>query len=313
MDWNKKTAFFKTASIFLLVCAVLFPVGRFFILRDLTDPQTGVFLKNSFWATLFDYLFFALIVFFFILTTVFRPRFLSPEEQTEKLHPPVSFMQNGKLTAGSELVFSPNGSVRVFASAFLGFSLITFSVFIISESVPETPLDWAEQVLAILSGVFFLAQYSRLLPFYSARRALASLVPLVWATVKLFNCFLTASRNPTGENQNWQILSLALIAVFLYAQSQFNLPKRSTYHYGLLFFSGMLGLCAILTYTLPILVLFAFPASPYDAYSRIPSVHDLIVQIASAFYLGAYAFSSAQRLGRYTDERALCDPGEFSD
>lgn len=307
MEFSAKRRFFLIATILYLVCAVFFAAAHFLILRFLVDPNTGLYTEHSIYPTLLACGFAALSLILLVLSFVFRPFFATKEERKNADRTlPTPFDKHTPPTFGTRMVYARDSIPQVFASSFLGFSFLTFSVLMFVELVNDIGgaahgvLDYLSLAAAFLSGLYFLLQSSGLMPLYSVRRALCSLLPVIWGALCLANCFIKASRSATGEYHEWEVLTIAAVTVFFFLQAQFNLPRREGYRYHWLFAVGLIAAALILLYSFATVLL-----SSFWIYSPHSPLYALVIDLAVCLYILVSHCSALRTLRSAQEESSL--------
>lgn len=303
----KRTVFMIVAVLYLLASLAL-TCARLMGIYTMVDPATGFFTQKAAWVDPVIYAFAVLTVLFLLFSLFFGVRFAAKEEKRTPNYPEIS--RTTSLTCGTRLIFSANSTPRIFISAFLGFSLISFSLFSLLE-LTLAPWEIVLQIIAILSGVYFILQYTPLLPLYSLRRTLCSLVPVIWSGVHLTSHFLSSSRIASGEYHNWQMVMLAFIALFFYLQSLFTTPKRTAYHFSFYYATGIIGAGLIFIFAVPTLLLSSFWF--YSAHTQYTNLYALMSLIACALYILVFVFGAVNSLGKVENSNGLCDLPEAGD
>ena len=315
----RKKAFFF-ASVFYLLVACAMVVLRTLAVYHLVDPTTGYFQSSAPFYDVAQWVFAAATILFFGFTLLFGFRFAEKKEADDGVFPHIH--SKTRLTTGTRLLFANDSLLRIFISAFCGFSLITFPLLSLLEGPGQAQVqnaysdfsnlfssygfDAALNVLAILAGLALLLQYTPVLPLYSLRRTCLSLFPVIWGVLHLAVHFLRASRSAPGEYHNWQMLMLAIIPVFFFLQTLFTTPRRPLYRYNLFFALGIIGTAATLVFAVPTLLLSSFWY--YSAYTEFSTLYSLMMLVSVALYMLVFALGSLSSLKKIEDENALKDP-----
>lgn len=302
MSLKARTRALAIASCVYLLFALATCGIRLYAMQNLVDPATGFLLQSAPWYSVSLWAFAIITLVFFAFCLVVAPSFCTRKEQKEPQKRPD--FNTGALTVGTQLVFSRDSLPRIFISAFCGFALISFSVLSLMElslSLYEVLLN----VLAIPTGLFFLLQYTRLLPLYSLRRTLLSLCPVLWGVFGLALQFMTSSRVASGEYHNWQIVALISLPLFFYLQTLFTTPNRGLYRYGAFLAVSVVGAALILIFTLPTLLLANFWY--YSAFRLYTNLYALMILLCFAPYFLVFAFSSLNGMRKIDDVAALRD------
>lgn len=300
----KQKAFFIAALVCLALSLIVMGL-RIYVVYSMVDPATGFFTKAADWVNVAAFAYAILMILFFLFALIYGFRFCTKEEK--KIPDMPSFESAKPLTKGTALVFSRASTPRVFISTFCGFSLITFSLLALIDLELTTWETWLH-ILSILAGTYFLLQYTPLLPLYSKRRTLASLLPVFWSGFHMVSHFLSASRIASGEYHNWQMVMLCLIALFFYLQALFTTPARRMYHFNLLYAVGIVGAGLIFIFAIPTLLLSSF--WNYSAFWQFTNHYALMTLIAVALYMLVFLFGILRNLADVECEEDLLDKNQ---
>lgn len=296
---TKKRILLCTAVAYLCLAAAVCAV-RFLTLLNAVDPATGFSVLPYPPAQSAELVFLIGTLLLLLVSVWVRVPFTRKEDKRELGSP---LCATKKLYPATALFFPAESAARTFASAFFGFSLITFSLFSLTQTVSTVTPRLFIWLLAILSGIFFLLKFTPILPLYSARRVLASLLPVLWSAALLAVRFLEASRVATGEYHFWQILSLILLPLFFYSLTLFSLPKPAAHRFSLFYFTALAGSACLLIFTLPTIFLSSFWC--YTAYTEFSSLYELILLLAAAIYQLIFLFAVLHSLRQIDSEEAL--------
>ncbi len=297
----KRKVFFIVALVCLALSLAVMGI-RIFAIYNMVDPATGFFIQPAHWIHTVIQIYSALILLFFLFALIFGFRFSSKEEKKNPGFPRIE--QSTKQTAGTRLIFSHNSTPRIFISVFCGLAMVTFSVFSFID-LQLTPWEKVLHGLSIAAGLYFMLQYTPLLPLYSKRRTMASLLPVIWSGFHMVSHFLTSSRVASGEYHDWQMVMLCMIAVFLYLQALFTTPAKHTYHYNLFYAAGIFGAGLIFIFALPTIFLSSFWY--YTAFRLYTNHYALMTLIAGALYMLVFVFASLNDLKQFKETDLFSD------
>ncbi|MBR6530683.1 MAG: hypothetical protein IKT43_04635 [Clostridia bacterium] len=302
MSLTKKRTLLTIGAAAFLFLSLVMTALRMVAIYTAVDPATGFYSADILWYDVLLTVFAAFGILFFGFSYLFGVRFCTKTETKERNLTPMDSQM--RPTCGTRLMYATDSTPRIFASAFCGFSLITFALLSFIE-LALTPMEIALQVLAILAGIYLLLQYTPLFPLYSARRTLGALLPVIWSGATLVQYFLTSNRIATGEYHNWYILSLVTITVFFFLQSLFTTPARVLYRFHTLYAVGILGAGLTLIFTVPTLLLSSFWC--YSAYMQYTNFYALMGLIACAVYMTIFLFGFLHDLGKVKNQNGLYD------
>lgn len=294
----KKTLLLMTAIVFL-VTSLFVGAFRAYTLFTAVDPTSGFYTTHSSLSNVVYAVYAGLSVLVFLVPFVARIRLAKkgqlPAEQN---------VVRTSAAPGTRLAFFRESTLCTFVSAFLGFSLITFSVMSFID-LERSVLSVIICILGVFSGLYFLSLPSGLFGLYSTKKTLLSVLPIAWSLLMLVAYFWSSSRIAVGEHHRFQIACMVCVPLFFYAQTLFLLPDAA-YHRYHLFYSAALA-CAGLTlvYALPTLLLSAFWI--YSAYTSYTSLYELMMLLSVALYAVVHLFRSLSALRKIPSEEDLLD------
>lgn len=174
----------------------------------------------------------------------------------------------GLLVVGGliSLIASKNGADKmeytdiasVFCSSLCAFMMLTtafFQFYYYFSGKEYSVLEWAITCLLVFASAFFWYASSKDVDPRSSKFTLLSILPLVWAGVRVIEYFTRVHIKPAGANELFHLFSLCAIMLFFLEEGKFSLGYGNKKAY---VFYGLSAILLTMVYSLPHAVLAAF-------------------------------------------------------
>lgn len=197
-------------AIATIIAAAVFAVIRVVVTLLFTEKNTGVYVRDSIFPQIFQYVLAATVIILVILPCITK---MKKQFQSRTLP------RDTKAT--------------VFTSAVLGFMFLASSLLLLLTMVSQMRFETADTILAI-TGIFSSAYYLSRIFSRGCRAeatALLSMTPIVWAMTALINVYFDMSILITSPNRAFSQLALLAFSVFLLAETRMELKLENTLLY----------------------------------------------------------------------------------
>lgn len=184
------------------------------------------------------------------------------------------------------LLASKNGSDKteytdiasVFCSSLCAFMMLTtalFQFYYYFNGKEYSVLEWAIVCLLVFASAFFWYASSKDVAPRSSKFTLLSILPLVWAGVRVIECFTQIHIKPADANELFHLFSLCAMMLFFLEEGKFSLGYGNKKAY---VFYGLSAILLTMVYALPHALLSAFWVINFSM-DAIYSCLDLIIVI----------------------------------
>ena len=245
MNLKKKAKIYNIVFITVIVLTLVLCGVRMYILKEMVDPLTEFYTKDSLIPTIFNTFSVVIVAFVIIFSWIYKisvSKDIIPEGEANGIY------------SYTKITFGESNLLLTFINFFTGFMFLLLGILAAYYYIKfgeKNTLSIISIAFAVLSSAFYISSASGKINCHSAWFSLISLFPVAFAALRMTSSFLLLSQGAQIAAKLYEILSFAAMTLFFLNEAKLTLPDRDKHNMSRYYASGIIAFLTLFVYSVP--------------------------------------------------------------